>query len=85
MSDPGVALAMLPLLERGTEALRLKFANVPLADRPIGLTVDVVTEFDFIRYPALVLAHVCRNGTSTHILCASGVLCSLLERLSGKV
>ncbi len=80
--DPlGMALAIMPLLERGSEALKTRYASIPKKDRPIGLSIAVVTEEDFVRNSRLILRHVCASGTSTHILCESGVLCLLIERL----
>jgi hypothetical protein len=78
-----VALAMIPLLERGTEALRAKFAHLAKEDRPIGLSVEVVLEADFVAYPALVLQHVCKNVPACHVLCADDSFCLLIGRYPG--
>lgn len=82
--DTAIASAMVPILQRGTAALRALFAGVPLENRPIGLSINVVTEADFVAYPKLVLHHVCINALSCHVLCADGTICSLLERLNKK-
>lgn len=77
---------MVPLLERGREALRLKYAHLPRGDarRPIGLTVDVVTEEDFLANASLTLRYICTNLTQVRIICSYGDLCVRIEHLPGK-
>jgi len=78
------ALRMMPLFERGREALRLKLCELPARDRPIGgMNIDVVTYDDFVTQAALILRHVVVNGAATHILCQDGSLVALIERRIG--
>lgn len=80
-----LARQMVPLLERGTEALRAKLATMPSKyDARAAIGIDVVTEEDFATEARLILRHVVHHGTPTHILCSNGSLCALLERLAPK-
>jgi len=76
---------MLPLLERGREALRTYIRALPDGEGPIGgarsigRSIDIVTHDDFCKHAALVMRHVIHNRSPTHILCADGALCALIE------
>lgn len=84
--DTETAMRMLPLLDRGREALHAHLASLPAVARPmvVGNSLSVVTEADYVANAILLLRHVCRNGAPTHILCTDGHLCALLEHLPEK-
>jgi hypothetical protein len=85
-----VAIRMVPILERGTEALRFYIVSIPLIElgdevrRQLLLTTSrslhVVTHSDFIDQPALCLEHVVINDIPLHILCPNGSLYALVEK-----
>lgn len=85
-----LARAMVPLLERGDEALRAHIASLPASAGPVlgsGLGVlHVVTEEDFAANAMLCLRFVTSEAARKpmHILCANGALCALLEQLSAR-
>ena len=83
-------MGMMPLLDRGREALRAYTNAQPFADdirRKMVLsaldTIHVVTHQDFVESAALVLRHVVKNGTPTHILLENGSLVAVVERRIG--
>lgn len=85
LRHPEIDALMRPLLDRGRAALRARFDTVPLLLRPIGgESIAVVTEADFCTAPALVLSYVVMTRSATHVLCASGHLCALIEYLPEK-
>lgn len=85
-----LARAMVPLLERGDEALRAHIASLPASSGPIvgtGIGVlYVVTEEDFAAHALLCLRFVTSEAARKpmHILCANGAICALLEQLSAR-
>lgn len=81
--DLETARRMVPLLERGEEALRRELATRPAQSRPQG-SVDLVTQSDFAQHAILCLRHVQRNAPSLHILCDDGASVALLQCLTGK-
>lgn len=75
------ALRMQPLLKRGRQALFAYLRTFPKERRPIGGgQIHVVTRSDFVANADLCLSHVELNGTPTHVLCANGALCVLIEK-----
>lgn len=80
------ALRMLPLLERGREALLvyIRSRNIEERRRQVLLstatTISVVTHADYVANAALCLRHVEHNGVSTHILNENGALCVVLAQ-----
>jgi hypothetical protein len=76
-----LARAMVPLLERGAEVLRLRLASLPVRMRPTG-DIDVVTESDFVAHARTVLRHVKHNAATTHILCEDGTRFVVVELLN---
>lgn len=84
--DSGLALLMLPLIERGRDALRTYIATLPPDAQPlggprsVGSSIDVVTHADFVANPALCLRYVVQNSAPTHVLCEDGALCALIAK-----
>ncbi len=79
-TDEATAALMRPLLERGRAAFRLEMEALPERGRPIwGDSLHVVTEQDFATHAMLCIRYVVTSRTPLQILCASGVLCALLE------
>lgn len=73
---------MVPLFERGREALRQYVLTLRPGDRPaLAQQMEVVTYEDFVKETELVFRHCVHNGATVHVLCESGALCLLLEKL----
>ena len=83
--DVAVTIAMAPLIERGRAAMTAYELALSPRDRLVlPITVDVVTEADFVASPLLCLHHAVRNGQATHILSPDGTIAALIERFAGK-
>ncbi len=72
---------MVPLLERGQEAFRLRCALRPKSEQQFYGTISVVTQADFGANALLCLAHAVHDGP-VHILCDDGAMFALLTRLT---
>lgn len=75
-------ITMAPLLERGRTALVTRFSILPIEDRPIGTSMDLILESDFCANAELCFRHVESTGRSLHVICGSEMLCVRVDRIS---
>jgi hypothetical protein len=85
--DPDIALAMIPLFERGTIALTEYYTKLRPDERPTGTPAQaarmvrgIVTREDFVKHADLCFDHVTINAAVIHVLCAHGAICAVLDK-----